>query len=211
MSTDFFHDAIQPSLFEDTAPVPKPVDIEGSYDVLLYRTGNLAFQVIGRPAPQGSKSTFGGRPTKAGGISRPHTVEANKRTRPWRQDVFSAADDARIQQEWPTEVGPVEVTLTFYKPRPKNHYGTGKNSNVLKNGMPYYVTTGPDVDKLSRAILDSLTNAQVYLDDKQVADLHAKHVYAERGSTFAGDGGVFVQVQPLEPAFLCHPSAASKA
>jgi hypothetical protein len=28
--------------------------------------------------------------------------------------------------------GPLEATLFFYFSRPKNHYGTGKNANVLK-------------------------------------------------------------------------------
>jgi Holliday junction resolvase RusA-like endonuclease len=202
MSTDFFHDAIQPTLFDDDGVlIPMPEVTQEYADSLVSMPFSmpeyLAFPVKGVPAPQGSKNTYGGRPTKAGGISKPHTTEANPRTRPWRMDVRDAAETAVRSQGWQIAEGAVEVSLIFYKKRPLAHYGTGKNSNVLKKDAPHLCITGPDIDKLSRAILDSLTTAGVYRDDKQVADLHARHVYAARDSDFAA-GGVFVQVQPAE-------------
>ena len=38
-------------------------------------------------------------------------------------------------------------------------------------------TTAPDLDKLTRAVLDALTGV-LYLDDKQVIELHARKQYA---------------------------------
>lgn len=210
MSIDFFHAAIQPTLFdeEDLPIAPVLPDPELPPVPFLMQDTYLGFFVPGKPAPQGSKTTYGGRPTKSGGISKPHTTEANPRTRPWRADVREAATAARIDQGWDTATGPVEVRLTFYKPRPLGHYGTGKNSEVLKPGAPYYVLTGPDIDKLSRAVLDAMTNALVYRDDKQVVVLSAQHLYVERRTW---QGGVFVQVEPLEHPYLAHPSSASRA
>ena len=52
--------------------------------------------------------------------------------------------------------------------RPKSHFGTGKNADKVKQSAPVFPATMPDIDKLMRAILDGLTDAQVWLDDGQV-------------------------------------------
>lgn len=34
--------------------------------------------------------------------------------------------------------GPIEATVKFYLQRPKNHYGSGKNSHILKKDAPHW-------------------------------------------------------------------------
>ena len=75
--------------------------------------------------------------------------------------------------------GPVGVSLLFMLRRPKNHYGSGRNFNTLKESAPKY-PTGPDLDKLCRAVLDSCTDAQVWKDDSQAVTLHADKRFATR-------------------------------
>src|SRR4029077_3148309 len=92
----------------------------------------------------------------------------------WRMTVTAHAIEA--QAEWMhTRRGAVfpigdaiGIKVVFVIERPKNHYGTGKNADVVKPGSPRYPATMPDIDKLLRAIFDALTDAQVWRDDGQV-------------------------------------------
>lgn len=127
----------------------------------------LTINVIGTPAPQGSKRAFvvNGRAVMA---------ESSKKVKPWRQDVKSAVDDLAscgfVQglDQLPL-TGPLEVVVDFYLSRPGYHYRTGKHAGVLKDSAPAYVDKKPDVDKLLRSTLDGLKEAGVYRDDAQVA------------------------------------------
>jgi Holliday junction resolvase RusA-like endonuclease len=212
--TDFFHAAIQPSLLEVTPPDLEPylqvihdamadaqaayVAAEASYNAACSTPYSpvLRFSVDGKPAPQGSKRVVGGRMGKNGKITTPHAIEANKRTRPWRAVVRDAAATMVRVSGWEITKEPVSVDITFYKQRPLKHYFTGKRADVLRDDAPIYCTTGPDIDKMSRAILDSMTDAKVYFDDKQVPDLHPRHLYADRDGDFP-NGGVSVEVRLL--------------
>lgn len=76
------------------------------------------FAVLGLPAPQGSKRHVGeGR-----------MVESSKRVKPWRRQVAAAYRDHDFGDVLD---GPVSVTVDFYLPRPKSHYGTGRNAGAL--------------------------------------------------------------------------------
>jgi Holliday junction resolvase RusA-like endonuclease len=75
-------------------------------------------------------------------------------------------------------VGPVEVRLGFDLTRPQGHFGTGKNSTRLKPSAPIWPGVMPDIDKLSRAVLDSITDAGLWKDDAQVVVLYAAKRYA---------------------------------
>lgn len=117
----------------------------------------IRFTAFGRPLPQGSKNAF-----KTG--NRVVLVEASKGLKPWRSVVALAAKEfhATVQDHSLIE-GAVSVDLLF-------HFVPGKT--VKRKHM----TTKPDADKLSRAILDSLTGV-VWKDDSQVVDLRARKVY----------------------------------
>ena len=140
----------------------------------------LSFDVTGTPAPQGSKRAIPLK-NKAGEFTgKVNVVEsAGERVTTWRQDVQVAAMLTKATQKLGAFEGPVKVDVVFYLPRPKGHYGTGRNAMVLKPSAPHVPTTKPDGDKLLRSTLDALTSAGVYRDDSQVTDLHARKRYAD--------------------------------
>lgn len=132
--------------------------------------------VPGKPVPQGSKRWLpGGR-----------MIEANKDLRPWRAVVtaYTRAEMVRAQVALIDE--PVMLTATFYLPRSKAHYGTGRNSGKLKPGAPTFVATTPDLDKLVRAVQDGVTDAGMWKDDSLVVSLHADKLYAEQPGVLIG-------------------------
>ena len=59
------------------------------------------------------------------------------------------------------------IGVDSYFPRPKSHYGTGKNSAKLKLSAPMYHIIKPDHDNLVKFYSDAMTGI-VYHDDKQV-------------------------------------------
>lgn len=83
--------------------------------------------------------------------------------------------------EKPLDV-PLSLELVFYMARPKNHYRTGKNSDMLKDTAPEYHSGRPDIDNLVKFVQDSL-NAIYYKDDALIACLSARKVYSERPRT----------------------------
>jgi len=137
-------------------------------------TATLTINVVGTPAPQGSKRAFvvNGRAVMA---------ENSKKVKPWRQDVKAAALEALAalgnRHPYPL-TGPVEVTVTFYMPRPGYHFRTGQRAHELKPGAPTFVDKRPDISKLVRSTEDALTEAGVYRDDAQIAVLTAAMEYA---------------------------------
>jgi Holliday junction resolvase RusA-like endonuclease len=89
--------------------------------------------------------------------------------------------------------GPIKLVAEFYLPRSGNHYGTGKNARNLKGSAPKYHIKKPDLDKLVRAIQDSLTKV-IWQDDKQIVDIEA-HKYYETNDT---PPGVSICVREIE-------------
>lgn len=75
-------------------------------------------------------------------------------------------------------IGPVQLRVEFVFPRPKSHFGSGRNAGALKAGAPEYMTRAPDVDKLVRAIGDSLSGI-VIRDDAQISHVNAWKRYGE--------------------------------
>lgn len=140
----------------------------------------VAFEVLGVPIPQGSKRGFvvGNRAV---------VVDDNKVTlREWRSAVAHAAmneaNNVGLHFGRPT---PVRVSIEFRLPRPKTQ--TKAERDVA------WVTTRPDIDKLTRGVLDALTIGNVFQDDSQVAQLAIDKRYAELDETT----GAYVIVRPL--------------
>lgn len=124
----------------------------------------LDFYVAGSPVGQGS-------------IARtPHGAKhSNERTLlPWRASVAGHAHDAMADE--PPTPAPVVVELQFDLARPLGHFGTGRNVGELRKSAPDVPTKNPDLDKLTRAVLDALTGI-VYRDDAQVVELLASKRY----------------------------------
>lgn len=140
---------------------------------------DLTVTVNGTPAPQGSKR---GMAIKAGGryTGKVALIEsAGDRVKTWREDVRAAAMDAAEAAHWTVPAGPIACQLTFYLPRPKGHYRTGRNAGLLRDAAPTFPTTKPDKDKLERATLDALTSAGVIPDDSRIVGGSTWKVYAD--------------------------------
>jgi len=82
----------------------------------------------------------------------------------WRSDVKDAA--RKVYCGLPT-TSPVIISMEFVMERPKCHFGSGKNSSVLKSSSPTCHIYKPDVLKLSRAVEDALTGI-IWKDDSQI-------------------------------------------
>lgn len=115
----------------------------------------LLILVVGRPAPQGSKSYRGNQ----------RFSEASKYLPAWRKAImgevksaFNATQDVRRFTE------PVKVAITFFIDRPKNPK------------WPFPATT-PDLDKLVRGVFDALTQGGAWVDDCLVVELFAREVW----------------------------------
>lgn len=120
---------------------------------------NVEFIVLGEPIPQGSMKGF---PIRRGngsiGVS---LTSANSKMKPWRQEVALTAI-----QNWnaPPSDKPIKLALTFILTRKKSVKRT-------------YPTVKPDIDKLTRAIMDALTGV-VYVDDGQVVMVVSEKQYS---------------------------------
>jgi len=74
----------------------------------------------------------------------------------------------------------IRVDTTFYMPRPKLHYGTGKNADKLKDRyVNIYHTKKPDIDNLSKLVMDALTGV-IWTDDSIVCKGFTEKVYARK-------------------------------
>jgi len=125
----------------------------------------IEFFVPGIPVAKGSAKAFYNR--KA---NRAFVVQNNAaRQRPWVSMISLMAEEAgaRIVAE-----GPVRVTLVFHMPRPKSHF----TKKGLRETAPVLHHSKPDIDKITRAVLDALT-AIAWKDDAQVAALEVVKRY----------------------------------
>lgn len=124
----------------------------------------LQFSVPGEPKPQGSKRGF---VTKHGKVAL--VEQAGKPLKEWRNTIATCATRARIEHGWEAYTqGPIGVSLVFAMRKPIR---------------PRFPTPAfrPDIDKLTRAVLDGLTDAHVWQDDGQVVSLRVEKIYGQPG------------------------------
>lgn len=115
---------------------------------------DLTIEVLGEPASQGSHSVINGRIVQ---------VNSAKHKR-WRNAVAFAALDL-VSEGWDLLDEPIELSIIFYLLRPKT--ATREYPSVM-----------PDLDKLIRAVGDSLSGV-VYVDDSRIVRISATKVYAD--------------------------------
>jgi Holliday junction resolvase RusA-like endonuclease len=150
----------------------------------------VLFTVFGTAAPAGSKT----RATAIGadGAAKSWTRDSSKASYPWKAAVRAAAAEAMNGSGLLD--GPLSLQLFFHRPRPKTHFGTGRNAGVVKPSAPERPTTQPDLLKTARAIEDALTGI-VYRDDAQIVhEILTKH--------FGEPARVNVVVAPLDDSPL---------
>lgn len=118
----------------------------------------ISFTVHGIPVPQGSMFAFTPR-----GWSRPIITSANPKLKKWRAVVKAEAVKA-IGWEHPAgRHVPLRVDLNFFLEKAKSN----KCLDAVKK---------PDLDKLIRGCLDSMTKV-IYDDDAQIIELHVAKFY----------------------------------
>lgn len=118
----------------------------------------ISFVVYGKPKPQGSMRSFHHKHT--GTLV---TISDNPGLKSWRGEVTLAAMEHREDRMPPD--GPVRLTARFF-------FATPRKMPKERRGM----TTKPDVDKLLRALCDSLSGV-LYKDDSQVTEARAVKEY----------------------------------
>jgi Holliday junction resolvase RusA-like endonuclease len=128
----------------------------------------LRLWVDGHPQAQGSKRLVGGR-----------LIEAAPLLRQWRNTVHLLAQAEIAGLKPPALEGPCGCRLEFRMPRP------------ARPTWPY--PTRGDLDKLVRAVLDSLTTAGWWADDKHLTHLQARKRWANP------DPGVDITAWQLPP------------
>ena len=117
----------------------------------------LELIVEGSPVPQGSFRHIGnGR-----------IISANPKLNNWRQTI---ADQIAQQTHHRLIDARIRLELVFTLPRPKS-------VSIKRRSVP---TTKPDLDKLTRAVMDAISlerYCQIIKDDSLVTDLHAVKRY----------------------------------
>lgn len=110
------------------------------------------YRITGTAIPQGSKTV-----TRTGLM-----FDSNKNLKQWRKHATETIADQHLL-EAPLE-GAIAAEIHIYLPKPKT---------VTRN----HPSVKPDIDKLARAILDSLTAAGAIKDDALICDLKITKTY----------------------------------
>lgn len=124
----------------------------------------VTIEVHGIPRPQGSKTAYVVK-------GRAVVAEAGNKTsraafHSWRDGITHAAQRWQDEHHAPVCDAPARITIVFRLPRPK--------SAPRKRVWP---DTRPDLDKLARAVLDSLTGVLIS-DDSRVCELVVSKTFA---------------------------------
>ena len=132
---------------------------------------SVSVDVRGLPRPQGSL--------------RLHTLPGGKVAARYADTVYEwrAVLQERLARECVEQfVGPVELRLGFDMPRLQSHFrpvNSKRSAPELRESAPDYPCSAPDLDKLVRAVGDSITDAGLWRDDGQVASLVAAKRYSD--------------------------------
>lgn len=116
----------------------------------------ITLEVLGDPAPQGSKKVVRGR-----------LIEASKKLKPWRAAIEKACQPYADQNIY---LGPIKLEVDFFLPRPPS-------IKMTKRPLPI---VPPDLDKLLRAVGDGIgQSGMIWGDDSQVVEIYARKFYAD--------------------------------
>lgn len=144
----------------------------------------LAFTVLGEP-----KAWQRARLSKTGH----HFTE--KKTRSWSYECADLAAYHAIAQHFPRAFkGPCALNLAFVFQRPQNRF-----RKCDPDGRMWRETGKKDADNCGKLVMDSLQKAGVFVDDKQVVDLHVLLLWTARDEAPC----VEIECLTLDGAFLC--------
>lgn len=118
----------------------------------------LKIRVFGVPAPQGSKKGYVVR-------GRVNMVEQSHKTlKPWRDEISDQA--AKVMDGRDPLDGPLFANITFFMKRP------------AKPKFTDFPAVKPDIDKLTRGVLDALKMGGAIADDARIVACMATKVFA---------------------------------
>ena len=128
-------------------------------------------------------------------ISIPGKPIAKKRPKFYRRGSFVGAYNAQETEEGKFQLlansqiklerpisNPICIDMLFYMLRPKSHFGTGRNKEILKKTAPYVHFSKPDIDNLEKMVYDCL-NQMAWMDDSLIVESRAKKVYSRNPRT----------------------------
>lgn len=140
---------------------------------MLLDDNQIEFFVAGFAKTSGSKRAFKNPKTE-----KIIVTADNPKQKKWQDAVKWQA-----MQAWQRRVpwtGPLCLTMTFVRHRPKGHFGSGRNEGVLKDSARATLPeTRPDELKLGRAVEDAMSGI-IYLDDAQICEHHIRKVYGNK-------------------------------
>jgi len=125
----------------------------------------IRFCVLGTAQTAGSKRGFIYKSKKDG---KQHVAisDDNPKGQSWKHAVACSAREVHSESLLD---GPLAVTMRFYRPRPKGHFG---KSGLSKAGAESPWPAGrPDVLKLARCSEDALSGV-IWRDDAQIVEEH---------------------------------------
>lgn len=133
----------------------------------------LSVLIDGKARPQGSKSAFVIR-------GRAVLVESNKDLKKARLEVSAAINAEAYNDKWERLERPKAASVTvFFYFEPPASWSAKKRAAAIAGEIKH--TSKPDVDKLTRYVLDAVSDAgNVWEDDSQVDFIVARKAYAER-------------------------------
>lgn len=160
----------------------------------------ITFRVTGEPKAQPRPRAFARKfgNTYSARVYTPGTAEA------WKGEIARVAEQHRPPVPF-TRAVPMAIVFIFA--RPAGHYGTGRNADRLKPSAPAGHLCKPDVDNLSKCVMDVLMTLGFFRDDGQVNDLRVRKRWAERGEL----AGAEVLMQPADAVNVIGPAAAPVA
>lgn len=143
----------------------------------------ISFEVVGLPAPQGSKSAIlvAGKAQMIEGKGTP----GRRRHKNWRTAVAEAARDVATGLDGPLD-GPLHLTISFRFPMPANR---PKRFRLLGH---CWKASAPDLDKCIRSTGDALKEGGLVVDDARFARLYAEKLEVTNWT------GAVITITPLE-------------
>lgn len=141
---------------------------------------SLHFVAHGHPAPKGSKR---GVPIKRRNGEMGIAVIERPEVKTWESVVGNAAADAMARTDLTDFAlrdglvdGPLCCELTFSMQRPASHFRSGKYAQQLRVAAPVAPASKPDIDKLTRCVLDALIGVAI-TDDSRIVTLTVHKIY----------------------------------
>ena len=109
------------------------------------------------------------RVTRRGQTYMPATYSKHK------DSIIQVLKDTMESSNWKQgEDSPCRLSIRFIHKRPKRMYKTGGRSPKI---------TRPDVDNLTKTVMDSIQSSGLIKDDSQIVELHVIDLYGDKDET----------------------------